>query len=105
MADRIPLGDDTVHVGSGDFVANGGAVERGPTDFSPGQLFSGAGSFGTTGGVMPASPSVESLQVYPRHYPVEFSSAYNVERGEGEAAWKGIQPEKPHAVTGFEPDG
>lgn len=103
MADRIPLGDNSVHIGSSDFVANGGAVERGPSDLSPGQLSMGAGSFGTTGGVTPGSPSVGSLQVDPIDYEPNFSAAYSIERGEGEAAWKGVQPSRPYTVTGFDP--
>lgn len=100
MADRIPLGDNTVHIGSADFVANSGAVERGPDDLSPGQLSMGAGSFGTTGGVTPGSPSVGSLQVDPINYEPNFSAAFPSNGGLD--AWKGEGPRIDYPVLGDE---
>jgi hypothetical protein len=109
-ADRIPLGDDVVHIGDDGFVANAGAVERGPTSYGTGSLSMGAGTFGSTGTVLPAypynsagdrypvSPSLESLQVYPIVPETNWSAVYP--NNGGIDAWKGVQPDTPHAVTG-----
>ena len=111
MADRIPLGDDTIHIGSPDFVANAGAVERGgPAMGGLGSLAMGAGGFGTTGTALPShpynsasdqfptSPSIESLQVYPLTPEPNFSLVYP--NNGGVDAFKGTHPDMPHAVTG-----
>ena len=112
MADRMGLGDDLVHVGGPEFVANAGAVEYGgPRQLGIGTLSDGGASWGSTGSYgqpytsagdpYPASPSVDRLQVYPLSYQPEYSAAFpenNPDR------WKGAIGERPHAKTGKSPD-
>ena len=107
---RTPLGDDVVHVGGPEFVANAGRVERGgPAQGGLGELSRGAGSWGSTGSLgqpytaageqFPTSPSVESLQVNPKRYPVNYEAGFPANGGE--EAWKGERPDVPNTVTGF----
>ena len=99
MADRIPQGDNTIHIGSADFVDNRGRVERGgPPQGGGGSTAQGVDSWSVVGPAGPGPPSVESLQVDPINYRPNFSGAFPANGGFD--ALKGVGPRVNYEVLG-----
>lgn len=88
MPERMPLGDNTIHIGSNAFVANGGVVEYGGPAQGPVGIHSeGARSWALRGLPIPGSPSIGSLQVEPIVPEANYDGLFP--RNGGETAWKG----------------
>jgi len=74
---RQPLGDNVVHVGGPDLVANAGAVEfGGPAQGPVGTTTMGAGDWASDPIPFPGSPGVDSIQVHPIIYSPEESAIW-----------------------------
>jgi len=97
---RQPLGDNTVHIGGDEFVANAGVVEYGgPAQGSVGVNSDGSRGWGLTYDRDPGSPTVRSLQVDPINPEINYSGNYDPDLAD---RWKGNLGREGHA--GF-PEG